>query len=133
VWWSWIDGLLKWIEDWKAARAERARRTEERRQSIESREQAKRDADDARARLNLDHAAETYRTLVDEMVERIEAQDRRIAALETEARATYQEMMRINIERAECKAETAAQKKEIEKLGREIESLKARQASPPAQ
>ena len=71
-----------------------------------------RDADDARVRLNVDF-------VLAKMRERITEQGERIAALESEQRAQSMEMMRINIERAECRAETAA-------LKREIEALKAR-------
>lgn len=111
-----MDWLRAEIKVWRENRAKRAEQSARRRQEAEDREQAIRDADTARYRLSMDHAAETQRKLIDELAEQIEKQGRRIEALESDQKATLKEMMRLQVDRAQCRAETAALKREIEAL-----------------
>jgi hypothetical protein len=99
--WTWIAKAWDWLSGWF------------------TRQEAKRDADDARMRLNMDFILQKYQ-------DRVTDQANRITVLETEQRSQAKEMMRLQVSRARCEAETEAQKRQIEGLVRELAALKAK-------
>lgn len=78
-----------------------------------------RDADDARVRLNVDFVLARMRERITDQDSEIQRQGARIELLEMRAAEQAKELTQVHVERAECRAELAA-------IKREVEALKAR-------